>query len=224
MSEHTEHAPDQDRLLEHNYDGIQEYDNPLPFWWVFLFWGSIVFAAFYVVYFHMGPGLLTIEAYNKDMLAYYDKQAQQFLALGDITESTLYELTDNEAMMSGAKQLFQSRCAQCHGMNGEGNIGPNLTDDYWLHGGKLTDVYHTVSEGVPDKGMLSWKMQLRPAELLAVAAYAGTLRRTDPPNQKAPQGKLEPYEPPVPDEDGAGADGDDGGGPAHDTGAVAGAR
>jgi cytochrome c oxidase cbb3-type subunit 3 len=91
-------------------------------------------------------------------------------------------------LMTGAKQSFQQRCAVCHGKNGEGNIGPNLTDDYWLHGGRLTQIYTTISEGVPAKGMLTWKNTLGPAEMLGLAAYVGTLHGTNPPNPKPPQG------------------------------------
>jgi len=187
-------ALDQQHLLEHNYDGIQEYDNPLPRWWVALFWLTIAFSPFYVLFYHAGPGKLAIEAYNEDMIAYYDLQAQQFLAMGEITEDMLHGLTDDDAMMAGAQQLFVAKCAQCHGSSGEGGIGPNLTDDYWLHGGKLVDIFNTVTEGVPAKGMMSWKTQLRPAELLSVAAFVGMLRGSTPPGSKAPQGELEPYE------------------------------
>jgi cytochrome c oxidase cbb3-type subunit 3 len=189
------HESDQDRLLSHNYDGIQEFDNPLPRWWLTLFYLSIVFAVFYTLYYHFGPGLLTIESYDKSMAAYYELQAQQLAALGEIDEETLSGVMRNPSMMAGAQALFQAKCSQCHGMNGEGNIGPNLTDDYWLHGGNLVDIYHTVSEGVPSKGMLAWRNQLRPAELLAVAGYVGTLRGTTPANPKAPQGELQPYDP-----------------------------
>jgi cytochrome c oxidase cbb3-type subunit 3 len=203
MSKQTE----QDRLLDHNYDGIQEYDNPLPRWWLALFWVTIVFAAVYSLYYHFGPGLLSREAYDKDMIAYYEMQANQALAQGEIDEQTLAGAMGNDAMMAGARQLFIAKCAQCHGTLGEGGIGPNLTDQYWLHGNRLVDIYRTVSEGVPTKGMLSWKKQLRPAELLSLAAYVGTLRGTSPPNSKAPQGELQPYDPDsaaaTPDEDAA---------------------
>jgi cytochrome c oxidase cbb3-type subunit 3 len=91
--------------------------------------------------------------------------------------------------MNGGKKIFQSKCSTCHGMFGEGGIGPNLTDEYWLHGAQLMNIYATVRDGVPAKGMLSWERQLRPAELMAVSAYVGTLLGTDPPNQKDPQGE-----------------------------------
>jgi cytochrome c oxidase cbb3-type subunit 3 len=186
---------DQDKLLDHNYDGIQEYDNPMPRWWLAVFYITIVFSVFYTLYFHFGPGLLVAEAYNRDMAAYYELQAQQLAALGEINESTLTEVMQNPSMMAGAQALFQTKCSQCHGMAGEGGIGPNLTDDYWLHGGNLVDIYHTVSEGVTAKGMLAWKNQLPPAELLAVSSYVGTLRGTTPANPKDPQGELQPYDP-----------------------------
>ena len=179
---------DQDRILAHNYDGIQEYDNPLPPWWVYLFWASIIFSMLYFPYYHFGPGLLTVDAYNKDMVAYYDLQAEQFLAMGPISERTLHDLMSDDAMLAGGAQLFASKCVQCHGNSGEGNIGPNLTDDYWIHGGNLTHIYTTVVEGVPTKGMLAWKNQLRPGEILSVTAFVGSLRGSQPDNAKTAQG------------------------------------
>jgi len=113
------------------------------------------------------------------------------LALGDISESTLADLTTDPSMMNGGKKIFQTRCATCHGMFGEGGIGPNLTDQYWLHGAQLMNIYATVRDGVPSKGMLAWERQLRPAELMAVSAYVGTLLGTNPPNPKDPQGDLQ---------------------------------
>jgi cytochrome c oxidase cbb3-type subunit 3 len=183
-----------DQLLDHNYDGIQEYDNPLPTWWVTMFWISIVFAVFYTVYFHFGHGKLAVEAYNEDMVAFYELQAQRLLALGEIRESTLLDLMDDDAMMATGASLFASKCAQCHGNKAEGNIGPNLTDEYWLHGGKLTEIYHTVTEGVPSKGMLAWKNQLGPAEILSVTAFVGSLRGSNPSPAKEPQGKAFTYD------------------------------
>jgi cytochrome c oxidase cbb3-type subunit 3 len=188
----SEQQPE-DRVLGHDYDGIEEYDNPLPRWWVTLFWITIVFSALYFVYFHFGEGKLPIEAYNEDMIAFYELQAQQLLALGEIKESTLLDLAQDDSMMAGGAQLFQAKCAQCHGSHAEGGIGPNLTDDYWLHGGRLTNIYRTITEGVPSKGMLAWKNQLRPAEILSLASYVGTLRGSNPAGAKAPQGELAPY-------------------------------
>ena len=191
--EHPDQHPapsDQDHLLDHSYDGIQEYDNPLPRWWLGIFWATIIFTPLYILYFHFGGGMLATERYDEAMIAFYDKQAEQLLALGEINENTLVDLTADASMMNGGKKIFQTKCATCHGMFGEGGIGPNLTDDYWLHGGQLMDVYKTVREGVPAKGMLSWERQLRPAELMAVSSYVGTLLGSEPPNPKAAQGDL----------------------------------
>ena len=189
--------PSSDHLLDHSYDGIQEYDNPLPRWWVLLFWVTIAVTPIYILYFHYGPGPLALERYDAEMIAFYDKQAEELLALGEITEATLAGLMDDPSMMSGGKKIFQSKCSTCHGAFGEGGIGPNLTDGSWLHGPQLTDIYRTVREGVTDKGMLAWERQLRPAELLAVSSYVGSLLGSQPPNPKAPQGKAADRQPPA---------------------------
>jgi cytochrome c oxidase cbb3-type subunit 3 len=195
----NDHAkPDADHLLDHAYDGIQEYDNPLPRWWLAIFWATIIFTPLYILYFHFGGGMLAKERYDQEMIAFYDKQAEQLLALGEITENTLVDLMADTSMMNGGKKIYQSKCATCHGMFGEGGIGPNLADDYWLHGGQLLDVYATVRDGVPAKGMLAWERQLRPAELMAVSSYVGTLLGTDPPNPKPPQGNQQVRLAPVP--------------------------
>ncbi len=179
---------ERDRILDHEYDGIREYDNPLPGWWVMLFLITIVFAVGYWFYYPMGEGETEIGQYNRQMLALADLQMKELLKLGPITDRTILGLQKKPDLMTGARATFAARCAVCHGANGEGKIGPNLTDKFWLHGGRLTDIYHTITEGVPDKGMISWKTQMGPGEILAVAAYVGTLSGSSPPNPKAPQG------------------------------------
>jgi cytochrome c oxidase cbb3-type subunit 3 len=186
-----------DHLLDHAYDGIEEYDNPLPRWWVLLFWVTIIATPLYILYFHFGPGMLSIERYDAQMLEFYDKQAQELLALGEVTESTLAGLMGDASMMNGGKKIFQSKCSPCHGVFAEGAIGPNLTDGHWLHGPQLLDVYRTVREGVPEKGMVAWDRQLRPAELLAVSSYVGSLLGSNPPNAKTPQGTPSERQPPA---------------------------
>jgi len=181
-------TPSEDHLMDHSYDGIQEYDNPLPGWWLAIFWASIIFAPLYILYFHFGPGLLSIDRYDRAMMIATERQMAAILAMGEISENTLVDLMDDPSMMNGGKKIFTAKCATCHGMFGEGGIGPNLTDEFWLHGAQLMDVYRTVREGVPAKGMLAWERQLRPAELLAVSAHVGGLLGSAPPNAKAPQG------------------------------------
>ncbi len=185
----TDPTPTESQLLEHSYDGIQEYDNPLPRWWLAIFWVCIVFAPLYILFFHFGPGLLALERYDRAMMIATEKQMASILAMGEINESLIVGLMDDESMMNGGRKVFTAKCATCHGVFGEGGIGPNLTDDHWLHGPQLMDIYRTVREGVPDKGMLAWERQLRPAELLAVSAHVAGLLGSDPPNAKDPQGE-----------------------------------
>ena len=184
MTELTE----RDKLLDHEYDGIREYDNPLPGWWVLLFWATVVFSAFYFVYYQWGHGESETAQYERQMLAHYAMLAEQLTKAGPITDETIHGFQEKPDVMTASANLFASKCAVCHGAAAQGNIGPNLTDDYWIHGGRLTEIYHTISEGVLEKGMISWKTQLGLGEMLGLAAYVGTLRGTNPPNAKAPQG------------------------------------
>jgi len=179
-----------DKVFEHEYDGIREYDNPLPGWWMLIFWATILFSAWYIVYYQWGNGESVQQQYDREMLALYDLQTKQLLKLGPITDEMISGFAAKPDMMASAQALFAGRCAVCHGNAAQGNIGPNLTDDYWLHGGRPTEVYHTITEGVPAKGMIAWKTQLGAGQILALAAYVETLHGTNPPNAKAPQGDL----------------------------------
>ena len=177
----------QDKLTDHEYDGIQEYDNPMPRWWLGMFYGTIAFSLVYVAYFHGGPGLSAKEEYDQEMTAYAEWEAQQALSAGEVTNETIGKVMANEASVLEGQGIFQTNCVQCHGPQGAGNIGPNLTDEYWLHGGNPIEIYTTVSEGVQGKGMQSWKRQLKPDELVKVTAFVATLRGTNI-EGKAPEG------------------------------------
>jgi len=181
---------EKDLTFQHEYDGIQEYDNPLPGWWLFLFWATILFSAWYLLYYQFGHGETVPQQYDREMLALYDLQTKQLLKLGPINDELIAGFSAKPDMMASAKGLFAQKCAVCHGPAGQGNIGPNLTDDYWLHGGKPTQIYHTIAEGVPAKGMISWKSQLPAGQMLALSAYVRTMHGSNPPNPKAPQGDL----------------------------------
>jgi cytochrome c oxidase cbb3-type subunit 3 len=179
---------DRDRLLAHDYDGIEEYDNPLPGWWVWIFWATIIFSLGYWLYYQIGPGPTIIAQYDDEMRAATARQAKLAPPAGAVTDDVIVVLTKNPRAMAAAKEIFVARCAACHGPQGQGLIGPNLTDDYWLHGGRPTQILHTITDGVPDKGMVPWKDQLKPEELPMMAAYVLSLAGTNPPNPKPPQG------------------------------------
>lgn len=182
---------DEDQLLDHEYDGIQEYDNPMPRWWVWLFWGTFYFSLGYFIHYHMtGNGQSVADSYEADLALAREQEAMR--AMGEsLTEESLANLMTNEAMMADASSLFIQRCSQCHGNKGEGLIGPNLTDNYWLHGdATLMSIHQLVAEGVPARGMPAWQKQLRPIELGKIAAYVGTMRGTNVSGPKGPEGKL----------------------------------
>lgn len=179
-------------MLDHNYDGIRELDNHLPPWWKWTFYLSIVFAVVYMLAYHVIGNLpLQTAEYNNE-IAIANEAALKRAAnapVANIDESNVVLATDPADLAKG-KQVFLNSCAQCHKEQGEGGIGPNLTDDYWLHGGSLSDVFVTIKKGVPEKGMISWEPVLSPTQMQNVASYIMTLRGTNPPNAKAPQGEL----------------------------------
>jgi cytochrome c oxidase cbb3-type subunit 3 len=180
---------DRDRLLEHDYDGIKEYDNPLPSWWSWIFVATIAFSIGYWAYYQIGPGPSLIADYEHEMREHAALQAKLAPATaGGPSEEKLRALMKDTRVMASAREIFATRCMPCHGPQGQGVIGPNLTDDYWLHGSTLVDIRKTINDGVVEKGMIPWKDQLKPAEIDAMAAYVVTLRGSNPPNPKPPQG------------------------------------
>ena len=178
---------DQDPLLlDHEVDGIRELDNKLPRWWVWLFYITIIFSLVYLVYYHVvGAGDLMAAEYTKEMKA---GDAIKGVAMakfeGDI--ATLQPSKDEETVARG-KKTFAVLCAPCHRLDAGGLVGPNLTDDYWIHGDKFSDNVRTIWNGVPEKGMITWKNMLKPQEVYEVASYIYTLRGTHPPNPKPPE-------------------------------------
>lgn len=188
---------DQDRLLDHSYDGIQEYDNPLPGWWVWLFWATILVSLGYPLYYHVGIGELVYEQYNNSAAAFFEAQAKELEGM-EITEELLASFQEQTALMGGMEQVFVSKCATCHAAAGQGDACPNLTDDYWINGGSLLEIHETIRDGVSGKEMKSWLSELGPARVLHMTAYVGTLRGKNVPGGKKPEGKL--YTPPPPGE------------------------
>jgi cytochrome c oxidase cbb3-type subunit 3 len=175
-------------LLDHEYDGIREYDNPMPGWWVTSFWLSVVFAVGYAFHYHAsGNGVSVSDAYASEMAAARAEQAKR--SLGErVSEDSLKKLMLDGTTLADAKLVFTQRCAVCHGDRGQGVIGPNLTDDHWLHGaGTLLDVHRVIAEGVPAKGMPAWNLQLSPVEVRQLAALVGSFHGQNLPG-KAPEG------------------------------------
>ena len=177
-------------MLEHAYDGIVELDNPTPPWFMGLFYSTIGFAVIYLLIFHVfGKGNVMEQEYTQEVaIAEKERAAYIKLVAGKINENTVMLLTDRKGVESG-KVLFNQYCTACHGQNAEGVVGPNLTDAYWLHGGSIKAVYHTVTEGIPEKGMISWKKQLNPLQIQQVASYVLSLQGTKPAKAKEPQGE-----------------------------------
>jgi len=178
-----------DKLLEHEYDGIRELDNPLPGWWLLTFYGAIVFAVLYFMFYHFGGnGKNPWDILAQDL---EDVKMQQLTAAPKSSgpgKAVLQAALANPDIKKHGEQIYGAKCASCHGGRGEGSIGPNLTDNYWLHKGEVSEIYHTIAEGVLDKGMPPWKTMLKPDELVAITAYVKSLQGTNPPNAKAPQG------------------------------------
>jgi cytochrome c oxidase cbb3-type subunit III len=179
------------RLIDHEYDGIQEYDNPMPRWWLLTFAGTVVFSVVYL--FNVGPvgnGKGRIADYEAEMLAAAELAPPAPTA---IEPATLLALSKDREALEDGKEVFGAYCASCHGPDGGGVIGPNLTDNVWLHGGAPEAIYLTVNEGVLAKGMPPWGKSLKPEQLTAVTAYVISLQGSTPTNPKAPEG--EPYTP-----------------------------
>jgi cytochrome c oxidase cbb3-type subunit 3 len=182
-------AKEKDILLDHDYDGIKELDNNLPPWWKYGFYFTIIFAFFYLLIYHVsGVGKLQGEEY-KDELLFAQKQKEERMKAGaeNVNEENVVALTDAEPVTKG-KETFQKLCIACHRADGGGQVGPNLTDEYWLHGGGIKNIFKTITYGVPGKGMLSWQSQLSPKQIQQVASYVLTLKGTNPPGPKEPQG------------------------------------
>jgi cytochrome c oxidase cbb3-type subunit III len=182
-------APDEARVMTHAYDGIREYDNPLPGWWRMIFIGTVVFAGFYWLYFHVvGWGMTPDARYKQSLAAYDDKKALRDQAdLANVTEESMELKVRDGQVVAHGKDVFAQRCASCHGPEGAGLIGPNLTDRYQIHGSSRLDIYRTVRGGAPGTAMLAWGDQLPQADVVAAAAFVITLRGTNVAG-KPPQG------------------------------------
>ena len=178
-------------MMDHDYDGIKELDNNLPPWWKYGFYLTIVFAVAYLLHYHvMRTGDLQEAEYNK-AVAQADAEVAEYLknSANNVDESSVKYLDQATDIESG-KQIYTSLCVTCHGKSAEGGIGPNLTDNYWLHKGGIVDIFKSVKYGWPEKGMKSWKEDLSPMQIAQVSSYIYSLKGSNPPNPKKPEGDI----------------------------------
>ncbi len=192
-------AKQTDELLDHVFDGIREYDNPLPNWWLWLFYSSIAFSVFYIPYYTLGLGPSSADMYQEEIAlagAEQESKAAASRAKGGNAQSSAaggeQSLAGNAGAIEAGKAIFATNCLPCHGDNGQGVIGPNLTDRYWLHGNRYEEIVAVITNGVLEKGMIPWKATLNPTKIRQVAAFVFSLKNSNPPNPKAPQGKEYP--------------------------------
>ena len=178
-------------ILDHNYDGIKELDNNLPPWWIYGFYASIVFAAVYLLRYHVFSGPSQIDELETELadariaIETYKKTTKNLVDINTVTQLT------EAADLSAGKTIFETNCVACHMADGGGGIGPNLTDPNWILGGDIKSIFKTVSEGGRSgKGMIAWKQQLKPLEMAQVSSYVLTFEGTTPANPKEPEGDV----------------------------------
>ena len=191
MSEKETYRPDQ--VLDHDYDGIQEYDNRLPNWWLWTLWGAIVFSVgYWLAYETYGWAMNPVARYEASM---EEAGPAPDLESRGLTESDLVAMSSDPAVVADGQEVYTQYCQVCHLPEGQGLVGPNLTDDYWIHGGRAVDIHNTIVEGVVEKGMAAWGRQLGPERVDAVVAHVLTFRGKNL-EGKEPQGELyQPQEP-----------------------------
>lgn len=179
---------EKDLLLDHDYDGIQELDHPLPRWWLATFYITIVFSVFYVGYYMTGIGPTLGEELA---VALAEIEAKRPAAPeGGIGDDIIQASLADPNKLKNGEGVYIGKCAACHGDKGQGLIGPNLTDTYWMHGkGTSQDIAKAIADGIPEKGMPPWGAILTPDELVNVTAFIHSIKGTNPPGAKEPQGE-----------------------------------
>jgi len=183
----------------HNYDGIRELDNKTPAWWNWSFLFSFVFAILYMYRYHIAHSApLPLEELKIAQTEAAIKKAEYLKNAAEMVDETNVSMSDEAGIAIGSA-LFAKNCVVCHGAKGEGGIGPNMTDDYWIHKGSIKDIFYSVKYGWPQNGMKGWVEDFSPSEIAHVSSYVKTLLGTNPPNQKEKQGELYKDLGPTPD-------------------------
>lgn len=176
--------------LDHAYDGIRELDNNLPPWWLWGFYISIAFAVIYLVRFHIMGAPLQQEEYEQAMAQAEIEKAEYLKTAANLVDETNVEYLSAAADIQAGATIYAANCIACHAPDGGGGLGPNLVDAYWIHGGDISEVFSTIKYGVPAKGMIPWKDQLKPVEMQQVASFILSLKGTTPADPKEPQGEF----------------------------------
>lgn len=178
-------------VLDHDYDGIHELNHPLPNWWVGIWVISIIFSVPYFMYFHVAGGDGLRATYEKDLAKIKEIKAEQAKLLGDFKLASYEAWTKNNDALGIGKQVYVENCLTCHAEGGGGDIGPNLTDKYWLNVKDRTpsELYRVVNKGVEENGMPAWGEILSQEDMYAAVAYVISLKGTTPPKAKEPQGE-----------------------------------
>ncbi len=185
-------------ISHHEFDGIRELDNDLPPWWVWGFYITIIFSVIYLWRYHVSHSApLPEEELQIAMLKAEQNMASNRATTANLIDETNVEYNPDEMWLERGSQVFKGYCLACHGSAGEGGVGPNLTDDYWIHGGDIKNIYRVVKEGVIEKGMTPWKDLLSPTQIAQVSSFIKSLHGTNPPNPKEKQGELYVEEKPI---------------------------
>ncbi|MEM7228660.1 MAG: cbb3-type cytochrome c oxidase N-terminal domain-containing protein [Planctomycetota bacterium] len=184
---------------DHAYDGISEYDNPLPGWWKWLFILSAIFTVIYIMYYHMGPGPDLEAKYQASVASHVEAQ---LALLGDLEadNNTIVKFMSNDEWMSAMGGLFRGNCSQCHASDGGGNVGPNLCDDSYKNVKTPEDIYTVIEQGIAGTQMTAWSDRFQKPQLILLSAYVGSLRGTSPASPKEAEGvEIAPWPEPLPD-------------------------
>lgn len=177
--------------MDHDYDGIRELDNSLPPWWLYGFYMTILFSFIYLIHFHVTKtGDLSAQEYTNEVAKANAEVAAYMKTSANNVDETNVKFLDSEADLKSGRDIYQANCAACHGKLGEGMVGPNLTDDFWIHGGGIVDIFKTIKYGFAERGMKAWKDDFSPVQMAEVASFVKSLKGTNPPNPKEKQGEL----------------------------------
>lgn len=176
-----------DMTIPHAYDGIHELDNPVPRWFNILFYGTVIFAVSYIYYYHFADGPRQDQEYETEMVKAIEDKRLFLAKAGEKFDENSVKF--DTTLVANGKAIFLVNCVACHGEKGQGIVGPNLTDEFWLHGGSINDIFKSVKYGIPAKGMASWEKNLSAKNIAEVVNFIESLKGTHPANAKAPQGE-----------------------------------